>query len=64
MSENHAHLNFGFLFGLINGFIDDKTRMTDGESTVTDASVRPKKSIRPSLHGDQNVHSRGGGRTG
>ena len=24
MSKNHAHLNFGFLFGLINGFIDDK----------------------------------------
>jgi hypothetical protein len=24
MSKNHAHLNFGFLFGLINGLIDDK----------------------------------------
>jgi hypothetical protein len=24
MNKNHAHLNFGFLFGLINGLIDDK----------------------------------------
>ena len=44
MRKNNAHLNFGFLLGLINGIIDDKLYVPPNSPAAQGVCVRERVS--------------------